>query len=72
MHNKVHIAGRSLSKLLDLMSICEWSSKKKIVMPTVYQLTIPNNQGGKARWKSISNMTLNCKKNRIRKSLDYK
>ena len=57
-------ASRSLSQLLDLMSLCEWSSKKKIQieMPTGSQLTVPNNQGGRARWKTISKMTLNCKK----------
>ncbi len=57
-------ASQSLSELLDLMSLCEWSSKKKIVIdvPTTSQLSVPNNQGGRAKWKTISKITLNCKK----------
>jgi 3'-phosphoadenosine 5'-phosphosulfate sulfotransferase len=57
-------ASRNLSELLDLMSLCEWSSKKKIQieMPTSSQLTVPNNQGGRAKWKTSSKITLNSKK----------
>lgn len=61
------IASQNLSELLDMMSLCEWSSKKKIVIeiPTDSQLTVPNNQGGRAKWKTISKMTLNCKKTEL-------
>ena len=56
-------ASKSLSELLDLMSSCEWSTKKKITteLPTQAQLDVPNNQNGIAKWKSKTNLILNCK-----------
>ncbi len=56
-------ASESLSELLNLMYNCEWSTKKKITteLPTQAQLNVPNNQNGIAKWKSIPNLTLNCK-----------
>jgi hypothetical protein len=56
-------ASESLSELLNLMSDCEWSTKKKVTteLPTQAQLDVPNNQNEIARWKSKPNLTLNCK-----------
>ena len=56
-------ASRCLSELLDLMKSCEWSSKKKFSteLPTDFQLGVPNNQSGTAKWKSEPNLTLNFK-----------
>ena len=56
-------ASESLSELLNLMSDCEWSTKKKITteLPTQAQLKVPNNQNGTAKQKSKPNLTLNCK-----------
>jgi len=56
-------ASESLSELLNLMSACEWSTKKKITteIPTQAQLNVPNNQNRVAKWKSKPNLTLNCK-----------
>ena len=57
-------ASESLSELLDLMNACEWSSKKSIrlEMPTEFQIAVPNNQNGMARWKTVSKLTFNHRK----------
>lgn len=54
----------SLLELLDLMKLCEWSSKKEIItsIPTEKQIKVPNNQRGLAKWKSISKLILSSKK----------
>jgi hypothetical protein len=59
------LASQSLSDLLDLMNACEWSSKKTfgLEVPTDLQIGVPNNQNGKARWKTVSNLTFNHRKN---------
>jgi hypothetical protein len=45
----------SLLELLDLMKRCEWSSKKEIQTstPTERQISVPNNQNGNAKWKTV-------------------
>ena len=57
-------ASEDLSELLNLMNTCEWSSKKTLrtELPTDFQLKVTNNQGGTAKWKTKSNLTLNYKK----------
>ena len=54
----------SLLELLDLMKLCEWSSKKEIYtsIPTEKQIKVPNNQRGLAKWKSVSKLILSSKK----------
>lgn len=56
-------ASENLSELLNLMSECELSTKKKIMLalPTQAQLNVPNNQNGLAKWKSKPNLILNYK-----------
>jgi hypothetical protein len=56
---------KNFIELLELMKKCEWSCKKaiRIENPTESQLRIPNNQSGKAKWKSKDKLILNCRKN---------
>jgi hypothetical protein len=46
------------------MRQCEWSTNKnvKTVIPTKDQIRIPNNQNGKARWKTLPELILSYKK----------
>ena len=41
--------------LLSLMEKCQYSSRKKlgVTWPSQDVLTIPNNRGGRARWKTV-------------------
>ena len=57
-------ASENLSELLKLMQQCDWSSKKEIQtsMPTEYQIKVPNNQNGIAKWKATSKLIFNSKK----------
>lgn len=58
------IGGENLLELIDLMKICNWSSKKSIktIEPSNNQLNVPNNRNGRAEWKSAQNLTLNLNK----------
>lgn len=57
-------AGISLIELLDLMTASEWSSKKTISteLPTKFQLKVPNNELGLAKWRTKPKLTLNYRK----------
>jgi hypothetical protein len=56
-------ASEQLTQLLNLMNLCDWSSKKtfRTESPTNNQLSTLNNQRGFTTWKSKPNLTLNCK-----------
>lgn len=47
------------------MKRCEWSSRKEIEIsiPTENQIKVPNNQNGRAKWKTVSKLILSSKKN---------
>jgi hypothetical protein len=64
------LASQELSQLLDMMEKCEWSTSKKILttIPTVKEISAPNNRNGMAKWITESKIILSFKTN---KTLDY-
>lgn len=60
-----NLASQEISKLLDLMSNCEWTTSKKLLTqrPTGNEVFTPNNRRGHANWTTKEKMAITHKAN---------